>query len=449
MHEPTDLDRLGPILRNGGETDLSALADASGLDPRELRRLAAGVAPPATADEVMRIATALQQPVHRVVFALWRSGPELALAEALTREALEHGDAEIQALQSELTRLRHGASTSTSTSTTGPPPPTTPSLEDAARSSKDDPDADHRPTPDTKLPPMRKMAGGLALAAGRGLLRAARGLPVLADQTTAQRRREICATNACGRYLADRDRCAECGCFVSAKVRLVSERCPLGLWGGELEAAQRPAAAHTGGAEDEMDREIEPGPEATPDLVENAAASRADATHGVGLARAHAPATSLTPPDSRFSGIVLFSHSECGACTAVDAVVRQVEHDLGRAVDVRTIDVRAHPELADRYGVRAVPTLLVYDRSELAARLEGLPHADELHAALAGRPASELTARASATTVSPHPQYSVSDGSVELLHARAELSHLMGVLPTEDGGSPPLDRRSSSRTEPP
>lgn len=53
----------------------------------------------------------------------------------------------------------------------------------------------------------------------------AAGLP-RADDDTARRRLEVCS--GCVQY--DGSSCRICGCNMAAKVRMLEQRCPLGLW---------------------------------------------------------------------------------------------------------------------------------------------------------------------------------------------------------------------------
>ena len=56
-----------------------------------------------------------------------------------------------------------------------------------------------------------------------------RGDPEMPAEEIA-RRHAICRANDCGQYLADVDRCAECGCAVAKKVAWRTASCPLERW---------------------------------------------------------------------------------------------------------------------------------------------------------------------------------------------------------------------------
>ncbi len=57
----------------------------------------------------------------------------------------------------------------------------------------------------------------------------------IADQSVIQTRRDICricpeATIHPKIGLTNISKCKQCGCFISSKTQLISEKCPLGKW---------------------------------------------------------------------------------------------------------------------------------------------------------------------------------------------------------------------------
>lgn len=82
--------------------------------------------------------------------------------------------------------------------------------------------------PDT--PPLTSQLASAAAAAARVVAAAATGEPVLATQAEADRRLAVCVACPSGLYLADKRRCAACGCVLGYKAWLATEACPKGYW---------------------------------------------------------------------------------------------------------------------------------------------------------------------------------------------------------------------------
>ena len=80
------------------------------------------------------------------------------------------------------------------------------------------------------LPNVGRMVANLAREAANVGASAARGLPILAENSVQRDRHEVCRANRCGLYRATDDRCAACGCFLRSKVWLAAARCPRGFW---------------------------------------------------------------------------------------------------------------------------------------------------------------------------------------------------------------------------
>ena len=85
--------------------------------------------------------------------------------------------------------------------------------------------------------------------------------------------------------------------------------------------------------------------------------------------------------DATFDEVVLKSEKPvvvdfwadwCGPCRMVGPIIEELSNDYtGKAV-VGKVDVDANQEFAAKYGVRNIPTVLVFDKGELVGRHVGV-----------------------------------------------------------------------------
>ncbi|MGT2460114.1 thioredoxin family protein (plasmid) [Cupriavidus basilensis] len=61
----------------------------------------------------------------------------------------------------------------------------------------------------------------------------------------------------------------------------------------------------------------------------------------------------------------------CGPCAALAPVLDDVSGSLEGRLAVEKVDVAASPDVADRFGVRGVPTLLLFRDGKLQASRTG------------------------------------------------------------------------------
>lgn len=81
-----------------------------------------------------------------------------------------------------------------------------------------------------RLPGAAVMVRNLVGSAVEVVRGAAAGVGVIAPSAESDRRHALCRENRCGAYLADRDRCSDCGCWMGIKAWLVALRCPRDIW---------------------------------------------------------------------------------------------------------------------------------------------------------------------------------------------------------------------------
>ena len=72
----------------------------------------------------------------------------------------------------------------------------------------------------------------------------------------------------------------------------------------------------------------------------------------------------------------------CGPCRIQSPIIHELAEKLGDKADVRMIDVDQNPELADKYGIAVVPTLIIEKDGKEIHRLEGVTGAETLEGLL-------------------------------------------------------------------
>jgi thioredoxin 1 len=74
--------------------------------------------------------------------------------------------------------------------------------------------------------------------------------------------------------------------------------------------------------------------------------------------------------------LVDFFAGWCGPCMAMAPILEDVAGDNAGRLDVVKLDVDANPETATRFGIRSLPTLLLFKSGQLVASQVGaLPKA--------------------------------------------------------------------------
>jgi thioredoxin 1 len=70
--------------------------------------------------------------------------------------------------------------------------------------------------------------------------------------------------------------------------------------------------------------------------------------------------------------LVDFSAGWCGPCQALAPILDAVAAEKADRLEVVKLDVDANPEITNRYAVRSVPTLLLFQGGQPVARQAGL-----------------------------------------------------------------------------
>jgi thioredoxin 1 len=70
--------------------------------------------------------------------------------------------------------------------------------------------------------------------------------------------------------------------------------------------------------------------------------------------------------------LVDFTATWCGPCKALSPIVEQLAEELDGTVKVGKLDIDESPVTAGKFGIRGVPTVMVFKNGERAAQHVGL-----------------------------------------------------------------------------
>ena len=73
----------------------------------------------------------------------------------------------------------------------------------------------------------------------------------------------------------------------------------------------------------------------------------------------------------------------CGPCKAIAPILEDLANEQGDAVKICKVNVETNSEIAGRYDIRAIPTILIFKDGVVADTVVGLTSLDDLKAKLA------------------------------------------------------------------
>jgi thioredoxin 1 len=82
--------------------------------------------------------------------------------------------------------------------------------------------------------------------------------------------------------------------------------------------------------------------------------------------------------------IVDFHALWCGPCKAQSPILQEIAGELGERVRVIKIDVDQNQEIASRYQIRSVPTLMIFKNGEIKYKQAGVHTKQQLMGVLQG-----------------------------------------------------------------
>ena len=68
----------------------------------------------------------------------------------------------------------------------------------------------------------------------------------------------------------------------------------------------------------------------------------------------------------------------CGPCRMVGPILEEVARAVEGSATIAKVNVDENPELAQRFGITAIPTLLIFENGEIREKLVGVTGPDEL-----------------------------------------------------------------------
>ncbi|HWD14789.1 thioredoxin [Pseudochrobactrum algeriensis] len=69
--------------------------------------------------------------------------------------------------------------------------------------------------------------------------------------------------------------------------------------------------------------------------------------------------------------VVDFWAEWCGPCKMIAPALEEISAEMSGQVKIAKVNIDENPELAAQYGVRSIPTLLMFKNGEIAANMVG------------------------------------------------------------------------------
>lgn len=73
----------------------------------------------------------------------------------------------------------------------------------------------------------------------------------------------------------------------------------------------------------------------------------------------------------------------CGPCKAIAPILEELAQELGDAVKICKVNVDNNSDIAGKYEIRAIPTMLIFKDGKIADTVVGLSSKEDLKAKLA------------------------------------------------------------------
>jgi thioredoxin 1 len=83
--------------------------------------------------------------------------------------------------------------------------------------------------------------------------------------------------------------------------------------------------------------------------------------------------------------LVKFEADWCGPCQAMKPMINDIAAEFDGKLTIATLDIDQNNQTPYRYGVRGVPTVILFDKGKIVAQKVGLPRKADLTALIGER----------------------------------------------------------------
>jgi len=82
--------------------------------------------------------------------------------------------------------------------------------------------------------------------------------------------------------------------------------------------------------------------------------------------------------DKEGVAVVDFWAEWCGPCRMIAPIIEELSNEMEGKVKVGKLDVDSNPEVATKYGIRSIPTILILKNGEVVEKQVGVTTKDSL-----------------------------------------------------------------------
>lgn len=83
--------------------------------------------------------------------------------------------------------------------------------------------------------------------------------------------------------------------------------------------------------------------------------------------------------------LVKFEADWCGPCQAMKPMIQDLAEEYGEKLTIATLDIDQNNQTPYKFGVRGVPTVILFDKGKVVAQKVGLPRKADLAALIQER----------------------------------------------------------------